>query len=75
MCTKESHWSRLASRKGKAARRMHALSARRRRQQANLEQNVDLGGGFLRCEGGPASSKLMVMIGAEGVGEEVMFSA
>ena len=75
VCTKGSHWSELASRKGKAARRMHALSAMRRRQHDNLEQNVDLGRGIFDSEGGPASSKRMVMIGAEEVGEEVMFTA
>ena len=55
---------------------MHALSARRRRQeQTALSKVLTSDAEFLSSEGGPASSKRMVMIGAEEVGEEVMFTA
>jgi hypothetical protein len=73
-CTKGPHWSELASRKGRAEHRLHALSARRRRQHDNLEQMLTSEAEIFDSEGGPASSKRMVMIGAEEVGEEVMFT-
>ena len=53
---------------------MHALSARRTRQQTTLSKMLTSDVEFLSSEGGPASSKRMVMIGAEEVGEEVMFT-
>ena len=69
-----SRWSRLASHKGKAAHRLHALSARRRRQKTILSRTLTSEAEFFDSDGGPASSKRMVMIGAEEVGEEVMFT-
>ena len=50
-------------------------SARRRRQQANLEQMLTSEAEFFDAEGGPACSKWMMIIDAEEVGEEVMFTA
>ena len=75
VCTKGSHWSELASHKGKAEHRLHALSARRRRQQTTLSKMLTSDAEILDAEGVPACSKWMVMIGAEEVGEEVMFTA
>ena len=74
MCTKRPRWSWLASHKGKAAHCLHALSARRMRQQTTLSKMLTSEAEFLSSERGPASSKRMVMIGAEEVGEEVMFT-
>ena len=75
MCTKGPRWSQLASHKGKAAHRLHALSARRRRQKTILSRMLTSEAEFFDSDGGPAaSSKRMVMIGAEEVGEEVMFT-
>ena len=75
VCTKGSHWSRLASSKGKAAHRLHALSARRRRQMTSLGKMLTSEAEFLDSEGGPACPRPMVMPGAREVEEEVMFIA
>ena len=75
MYFKGSRWSEHALRKGKAEHRLHALSARRRRHNTTLSRMLTSEAEIFDAEGGPASSKRMVMIGAEEVGEEVMFTA
>ena len=75
VCTKGSHWSQHASSKGKAEHRLHALSARRRRQMTTLGRMLTSEADFLRSEGCTACPRRMVMPGAHEVGEEVMFTA
>ena len=59
----------------KAEHRLLALSARRRRQQANLEHMLTSETAFLVSEGRTACPRRKVMPGAHEVGEEVMFTA